>query len=414
MNQDGHVAAPASSPPRRKRGLAALVILGTLMALAVGVWFWRRSPAPEPPPLDLTQADPEITAAIAAARQDVVDEPASACAWGILGMEFRAHDYVKEANVCFAQAERLDPADPRWPYLQGLTLQPMDAAAGIVCLQRAAARCSDRQVFARLRLVEALLDSGALDEAEQRLEGVPSRTEYLTWIQFCQGRLALLRQQWRPAVEHLTACVNGPHARRQILMCRALAYRKLGEQKLAEADESRALKLPEEDQPWPDPFAAEVSNRQRGLRARLRAAHALQATGQLDQAVQLLQDTARAYPASDEPWLHLANIWVKQERLDLAEQAARRALAADAGSIQAWFALGCCQAVERPREGATTFRRVLQLKADHALAHYNLAQCLRRLGDTAGAREEYRATLLCRPDYDPAAAALKELQGSDE
>jgi len=410
MNQDEHAAASAPSPARRKRRLAALVILGALIALAVGVWLWRRPSGPEPPPLDLTQSDAEITAAIAAARQDVVREPASASAWGLLGMEFRAHDYVKEANICFAQAERLDPADPRWPYLQALSLLSTDAPAGLACLQRAAARCSDRQLVPKLRLVEALLGTGALDEAERHLQGVPRRTEYLPWIQFCEGRLALLRQQWRPAVEHLTECVNGPHARRQILMCRALAYRKLGERKLAEEDESRALQLPEEDEPWPDPFAAEVSNLQRGLRARLRAADSLQAAGRVGQAVQLLQDTVRAYPTSHEPWLRLANLWVKQERLDLAEQAARGAIAADAGSIQAWFALGCCQAVERPREGVAAFRRVLQLKPDHALAHYNLAQCLRQLGDTAGAREEYRATLLCRPDYDPAVMALKELE----
>src|SRR5260370_20673793 len=104
------------------------------------------------------------------------------------------------------------------------------------------------------------------------------------------------------------------------MMWRAQESRKLGEQKLAEEEESRALKLPEEDQPWPDPFAAEVSNLQRGLRARLRAANALQATGQVDQAVQLLQDTARAYPASDEPRLHLANICAKHQRLARAEQ----------------------------------------------------------------------------------------------
>jgi hypothetical protein len=45
------------------------------------------------------------------------------------------------------------------------------------------------------------------------------------------------------------------------------------------------------------------------------------------------------------------------------------------------------------------------------VAHFNLAECLKQLGEPAGALEEYRATLRCRPDYEPARSALHELAG---
>src|SRR5213079_2958398 len=119
-----------------------------------------------------------------------------------LGMVLRAHDFDAEANRCFEEAERLDPREPRWPYLRGQTLVLTDPEAGILCLRRAVQCCGDSPTAPRLRLAEALLEQGRLDEAQSHLEQAARRDPRarLAW-----GRLALLREDWRGALAHLEA-----------------------------------------------------------------------------------------------------------------------------------------------------------------------------------------------------------------
>src|SRR5438270_5558930 len=151
-----HTRRPSAS--RRTIVVVALVVIGAGIALLVAAWLWR---SPAPPDVDLAGVDPAIVQAIDAARAEVRAAPRSAATWGRLGMVLRAHDFAAEANACFAQAERLDASDPRWPYLHGLTVALTDRDAAIPLLQRAA----DRSPFnptPRLRLAEVLLQQGRL------------------------------------------------------------------------------------------------------------------------------------------------------------------------------------------------------------------------------------------------------------
>src|SRR5579859_5972390 len=110
-DQRGRFLRGLSSPTR-------LVCVGILFVVPVGLWlWWARTPRPEPPRPDLSDADPQVVEAIEEARQAVLHAPRSASAWGRLGMVLRAHDFGEEANTCFAHAEQLDPNEPRWPYL---------------------------------------------------------------------------------------------------------------------------------------------------------------------------------------------------------------------------------------------------------------------------------------------------------
>jgi tetratricopeptide (TPR) repeat protein len=397
------------SMPRKWRWLAGAAIVGVLVLLAIGVWRWRRPRPPQLPALDFAQVDPEVVEAITAARLQVERKPFSGPAWGHLGMVLRAHDFNAEAIGCFAQAERLDARQPRWPYFQGNTLVSTDQAGGIVCLERAVELCGDAPLVPRLRLAEVLLDAGRLEEADRELQEALTQDPDGPRIHFDLGRLALLRGNWRTAVHHLTVCVEDIHARKLTLTLRAQAYRRLAEPKHAEEDERTAQNLPD-DQRWPDPFADEILMLQRGLWGRMVIADSLWRAGQLDQAIQLLDDTGEKYPTSFLPWLRLADLWLMKNRADRAEQACHKAVQADPEAAQAWYALGCIQALERPGEAADSFRRAIRLKPDHAQAHFNLAHCLRQLGDPAGAAEEYRTTLRCRPDYESARQALKEVE----
>src|SRR5260370_20743821 len=265
--------------------LAAACFL--FLALGSGIWVGYRPQPPARPSLDLAQIDPEVGEVITKARAEVLHEPGSSLAWGRLGMILWAHDYGVEANFCLAQAERLDPKEPRWPYVQGLGLLHPDPGASLAYLRRAAERSGEEDSLAfRLRLAEALLNTGQLEEAEQQLQTALRLDANHLRTRLDLGRLSALREDWPAAVESLSACVTDAHARRAALRLRAQAYRRLGQRQLAEADEDRAGKLPE-DERWPDPVEAEGARLQRGLTVRLIDADNLRRVGKLDQAIAL-------------------------------------------------------------------------------------------------------------------------------
>jgi cytochrome c-type biogenesis protein CcmH/NrfG len=385
--------------------LAVVVVLGGGLAW----WWWPRTPRVEPPSPDLTEVDEEVAEAIAAARDKVKRRPADGRAWGGLGMVFRAHDFADEANRSFREAERLDPAEPRWPYLLGLSVVMTDPAAGIPCLERAVERSGDDPLAPRMRLAEALLEQGRLDEARGHLERARRREPDNRRVRLGLGRLAVLRGQWRAALDELEHCTDDPHSRKMAHTLRAEAHTRLHETDKAR-EEQRLAEAAPEDVIWPDPFVGEVLALQCGLRFRLQRAADLLELRRFAEAVWFLEATLKRYPESLTAWLQLGVAWQNLGRMDQAEQAYRRAVDVDPDSADAWFRLGCVQALRRPQDAAESFRRTIALKPDHALAHFNLGHRLRELGDAAGAADEFRAALRARPDYAPARDALRELE----
>src|SRR5260370_14178637 len=82
-----------STSPRRRRWVAGAALVATLASLAIGIWLWHRRARPEPPPVDLTQVDPEVVEAITEARQEGLRKHFSGASWGHLGMGLWAHGY---------------------------------------------------------------------------------------------------------------------------------------------------------------------------------------------------------------------------------------------------------------------------------------------------------------------------------
>src|SRR5581483_6410411 len=132
-------------------------------------------------------------------RQAVLAAPHDAAAWGRLGEALELFNYRKDALVCFAQAERLDPRQPRWPYHQGILLQWDNAEEALPHLRRAVELIDQRDIgpngeAMRLRLSEVLLTQGYLDEAEKSFLRLLQRDPHHPRGHLGLGRLALERQ----------------------------------------------------------------------------------------------------------------------------------------------------------------------------------------------------------------------------
>ncbi len=390
--------------------LSVIVLLLCFLCVSVSPWF---TSLPQPPEPDLAEVDPEVAEAITEAREKVRQQPKRGDVWGRLGMILLAHDFHEEAEQCFAQAERLDPADGRWPYLRGMSFILTDSDASISFLQRAVERCGNDPLAPRLRLAETLLNQGRLDAAELHLEQARKAAPHNLRVQLGLGRLAVLRGQWRSALEHLEPCTSDEHARRLAHTLRAEAWTHLGESDKGREEQRQAAEAPE-DQLWPDPFVEDTLRLQRGLTTRLQRANNLFAGQHFREAVELLEDTERRYPQSPAVRLLLGDIWRQLGRPDRAEEAFAGAVRLDPQSVDGWFRLGCMQAARKQtRAAADSFRRTIRLKPDHADAHFNLGHRLKELGDTAAAVDEFRAALRCRPDYEQARQALRQMDGKN-
>jgi tetratricopeptide (TPR) repeat protein len=404
------MSAPLESRPEVTarhpyRPLGLLLFLALLGTGAAGWIWWPRTAPSNPPSPDLTDADPRVAEWILQRRQEVLREPRSSQAWGRYGMGLRAHDFPEEANFCFREAEKLDPKEPHWPYLRGLTLVLTDPEAGIRCLERAAERAGD-QLVPRLRLAEVLLEQGRLDEAEHCLQAVLQRGAGHPRARLALARLAFAREDWRGGLNHL----EGLPSRKVVHTLRAEALHRLGDEVRTAAELKRARALPD-DPPWPDPFVEEVERMQVGVRAQLARADSLARRGRVSEAMKLLEGVVKENPRNGRAWLLLGRTLLRSNRFAQAERALVEAVRLDAEAVEAWFQLGAARAfLGNPRGAAKAFAEVVRLKPDHTLGHYNLGLCLKELGDRAGAVREFYRTLRCQPDHAPAREALDAME----
>jgi tetratricopeptide (TPR) repeat protein len=358
---------PASPQNRSHRRILLAAAAAVVLALGGGLWLWLagREVPPAPPDPDLSEVDPEAARLIAGARRRVEAEPRSASAWGRLGQALRAHDLGAEANDCFLRAERLAPREPRWPYLRGLTLVLTSPAEGIACLERAVSLCGAQPAAPRLRLAEVLLEQGRLEEAEAHFGRALSQSPDAR-ARLGLARLALARDDWDGALEHLAACQDDPHARKLAHTLRAEALFRRGQSDTAREEARQAEESPE-GEPWPDPFVAEVERLQVGLRVRLARADALARQGREEEAITLLEETARLRPDEADVWLLLGQVHLRRKALEPAGLALAEAVRLRPNSVEGWFGLGCVESLRgRPERAADCFRRAKKKgDADH-------------------------------------------------
>ncbi len=404
-----NVSSPAHRPGRRRFLLVSLSPCLLVLLLAGAWWLWPREKAPEVPAVDLAGVDPAVAAAVEAGRDKVRQAPRSADAWGRLGMLLVAHDFRAAALACFAEAERLDPREPRWPHYQGVGLFLGDPEAAVPKLRRAAELCDDAPAAPRLLLADALTGLGRFDEAAGQYRHLLARDPRNAWARLGLARVAAAQDRPQEALAELDKAAADRYCRKAAHTLRAQVRRRLGHAEAAAAELRRAAELP--DAPaWPDPFVEEIEGLQIGEHAALKRAARLINQGRVGPGVGLLRQTVRDYPQSYGAWLMLGQGLLKGQNFADAERALRRALPLAPAPVDAHYFLGVAL-LERGenRAAADSLREAAKLKPDHALAYYQLGRCLIRLEDRAAAVAAFGDAVRCKPDFADAHAELGEL-----
>jgi tetratricopeptide (TPR) repeat protein len=398
-------------PVRRRRGrwlLLGILLVGALLA-AGAAWRHWRTPAVPPPAVALDGLDPQVARAFASARDEVLAAPRSGSAWGNYGMVLAANHYRVEALPCFAEAERLQPEEPRWPYLTATLLLPRDTAAGIGKLRQALALGPDNTEAIRLQLAQALFAHGDWEEAEQAFRQVLAADPQDPLAHLGLARLAWERGKDDECRAELRPCLDSPYTRKAAHNLLAQLHERRQETEAAAREARTAASLPE-DLARPVAYLAEMEACQVGLRSLVIRAIDLSGKGREDEALQLLQQAVQEYSDRDYAWLLYGQALTKTRDLHAAEAALRRATALTPDLVEAHFQLGVVLYLRKDYAGAAAaFRRAAEVRPSFAWAHYNLGQSLKAQGKRDEAAEAFRAALRCRPDFAEARRGLEEL-----
>src|SRR5579883_1388769 len=293
---------PTDRRSKSRRPWLALVVL-LLAAGGAGGWYaWQSRNHAEPPAAKLEGVDPEVAAAVTAARGEVLRSPRSAAAWGKYGTVLAAHSYLPEAAACFVEAERLQPDEARWAYAHGLMLVFSDNDAALVQFQRAV-KLRGADPAMRLRLADTLATQGRTDEADEHYRALLDDPALAPRAQVGLGRLAYERgdlEAARGLAER--AASDSEETRKAAHSLLAEIAQRSNDPEAAARERAAVNKLPDDQEPA-DPVVAAISRAKVGKHVRMARALTLGRQGRPEDADAEFQDLVKAYPDWDEGWL---------------------------------------------------------------------------------------------------------------
>jgi tetratricopeptide (TPR) repeat protein len=357
-------------------------------------------------------------------RQDVIDHPRSADAWGRLGMVLLAQLFDIDADHCFAEAARLDPSDARWPYGRGLLALKRNPDNALPFLRQAIAVESRPGTLSdySMQLAEALLERRELDEAEQLFGQEYERDPSNLRAAFGLGLIAVARDDDRAAEKFLTVARASPFARKKATAELATLARARGDKAAATSFEKETVALPD-DPPWPDPLLDLVFQLSVGQRGWERDVGMMERDGHYAEAAQKYLEHIKKAPTS-QTYVGAGINLARLREYDRAIPLLREAVRLDADSVQAQYTLalvlfsraerewqqspGADDAKEWFREAIPHARRATELKPDHARAYLFWGLALKYLGDPVAALAPLRKGVECRPEEFDLQFALGE------
>ena len=396
----------------RRRQLAAgfivIVVFGAFLAFLL-TQRNRTHPA-DLPQIQTARLDPTVVNLIQGQVAKVRSVPRSGEAWGKLGALLKSFGFREDAGRCLAEAERLDPKEPRWPYLQA-TLRISEPSVALAKLRRTVALCGNEPEMPRLRLARLLAENGepdaALQELRQLLRAKPnSGPAQMLMAQIIQSGSSSSVAQ---AMELAKASTTNPYTARSAWTLLSALHRRNGDTNAAASAARRAAAVTA-DAPWPDPFEEEVLAWRTDARSLSDRAQAYLMAARPKEALPLINQLVREHPDFAETWLLLGRAQNLQNQPVLAEQSLRRFLQSDAASVNGHFQLGMSlMAQKRYPEAVATFRQAIALKRDFGPAFFNLGFALAKSGQPREAIPAFEEAIRQNPEMIDAYILLADL-----
>ena len=308
--------------------------------------------------ISLDQFQPSARKVVSEMIDNVKQQPLRADRWGELGYALAGNGADKEATVCFARAEELEPDNYRWPHLLAYLTMKVDRPAAIAALKRAM-KINPNIVPTIGMLAEAYLEDGADKEADALLRPRITDKTNDQRLLFEMARIEANAGAVDKAIALAERAASAPLRRREIHHLLAQLYQRKGDAAAARR-QTRLLELlppSDEQSSWPDAVAFQSAKYARGVGAMAFQARQLTAQGRLEEAVQLLEQTTPEERASPSSAASLAIAKAHLEQFKEAEQILNAVEAKDDPNIL--FASGVVASLQgRYAEAAEHYQRL--------------------------------------------------------
>jgi tetratricopeptide (TPR) repeat protein len=340
----------------------------------------------------------------AAARQDISrahrlasTRPDDEQAVGSLARVLHAWEQWDAAHQAYARAEALGPRTFAWPYLDAVVLQRLAQPAAAAAKLNEALAVSPDYLPARVKLAEALLDAGDLEQSAQLFTRLTDPACEPS-VQFGLGRIAAAQGQHTRAIEHLERALKLYPEFGAAHYALALSYRATGRRDDAQAALQRHAQFGAQWPALPDPVLEGVNALREDPGALVQRGMKLADTGDLEGAIAAHEAALARDPSLAQAHANLVALYGRVNNWTEGEEHYRAVVRLGVNVADAHYDYGVLLGMQEKWEpAAEAYQKALTLNPLHARAHNNLGQILERQRNLDGAAAEYRKAIDSEP-----------------
>ena len=357
--------------------------------------------APPPlPRLAFESFPPSTREALARAHKEASARPNDADAVGALARLLHAWEQWEAAHEAYARAQALAPRTFAWQYLDAVVLQRLARHTEATARLEQALAISPDDVPARVKLAEALLETGSLDRGQQLFDALRRIPASEPAAELGLGRIAAARGRHDEAVMHLERAVALFPEWGAAHYALALSYRALGRRDEAQ----RALERHAQYGPrWPaveDPVLATVTALRGDAQTNLQKGVKLADAGDLSGAIAAHEAALALDPSIAQAHANLVGLYGRTRDWQKAEAHYRAVVALGFNLADAHYDYGVLLGLqERWEPAAEAYTKAIAVNPRHAGAHNNLGQILERQQKIDAAAAEYRQAVDAQPTF---------------
>lgn len=350
------------------------------------------------PRVALETFPPQTRDAIARRYAEATSRPNDPAAAGELGRMLHAWEQWEAAHAAYARAATLAPASFDWPYLDAIVLQRLARHPEAAGALRRALAANSGYLPARVKLAEALLDAGELQESRKLFESLSPVAAAEPAALVGLGRIAAAEGRQADAVRHFERAIALFPELGAAHYGLARSYRALGRTMDAERAATQHARFGAR---WPridDPVLAEVAALREDARAALQRGVSLADAGDVTAAIQAHETALARDPALSQAHANLVGLYGRAQDWAKADEHFRAALARGFDNAEMQYDYGIVQGLQGRWDAAEgAYRKAVALNPLHAQARNNLGQVLERRRDFDGAAAEYRQAVDAQP-----------------
>jgi tetratricopeptide (TPR) repeat protein len=375
------------------------VALVSLLVVAIAAPSAAQTSAPMPN-LTLEAYPPSARAALADVYRAAVAEPDSADAVGSLAKRLQAWEVWTPAHEAYTRARALAPAAFEWHYLDAVVLQRLARHPEAVDLFRKALVLTPDYLPARVKLAEALLEAGQVDESERLFEALVNEPAAEPAAQVGLARIAAARGKHNVAIAHFERAIALFPELGAAHYGLALSYRAVGRRDAAR----EALARHERYGPrWPrvdDPVLAAVISLKDDATVQMRRGIELAEEGDTEGAIAALEGALARDAALVTAHAALISLYGRTRNWAKGEEHYKAVVASGAELGDAHFDYGVLLGLQEKWDlAAEAYRKAIEVNPGQANARNNLGQILERDRRFEEAAAEYRQAVASQPAF---------------